>query len=342
MIVCLVRVLPLKPSRSARPLPCKLGPLPLTVPRVAWVSEEVPGQDRRFIYGDDLLKKVRKIEIKTKALSHQVFAGEYHSAFKGRGMAFSEVREYQYGDDVRNMDWNVTARLRAPYVKIFEEERELTVMLLVDVSGSRLFGTTSQTKKDLVTEIAAVLSFSASINNDKVGALFFSSKVEKFIPPKKGRSHLLRIIRELVEFEPEDRGTDIGAALRFLTNALKKRCTAFLLSDMIDLDAARRPRYEEALKIAVNRHDISVINVYDPRERSLPDIGLVHVRDAETGRNRWINTSAASVRRNYETWSREAFDNTQTTLRRYRVDTVSIGTGDDYVKKMIAFFKNRA
>ncbi|MBQ6957676.1 MAG: DUF58 domain-containing protein [Bacteroidales bacterium] len=291
---------------------------------------------------NDLLKKVRKIEIKTKALSHQVFAGEYHSAFKGRGMAFSEVREYQYGDDVRNMDWNVTARLRAPYVKIFEEERELTVMLLVDVSGSRLFGTTSQTKKDLVTEIAAVLSFSASINNDKVGALFFSSKVEKFIPPKKGRSHLLRIIRELVEFEPEDRGTDIGAALRFLTNALKKRCTAFLLSDMIDLDAARRPRYEEALKIAVNRHDISVINVYDPRERSLPDIGLVHVRDAETGRNRWINTSAASVRRNYETWSREAFDNTQTTLRRYRVDTVSIGTGDDYVKKMIAFFKNRA
>ena len=291
---------------------------------------------------NDLLKKVRKIEIKTKALSHQVFAGEYHSAFKGRGMAFSEVREYQYGDDVRNMDWNVTARLRAPYVKIFEEERELTVMLLIDVSGSRLFGTTSQTKKDLVTEIAAVLSFSASINNDKVGALFFSSKVEKFIPPKKGRSHLLRIIRELVEFEPEDRGTDIGAALRFLTNALKKRCTAFLLSDMIDLDAARHPRYEEALKIAVNRHDISVINVYDPRERSLPDIGLVHVRDAETGRSRWINTSASSVRRNYETWSREAFDNTQTTLRRYRVDTVSIGTGDDYVKKMIAFFKNRA
>lgn len=291
---------------------------------------------------NDLLKKVRKIEIKTKALSHQVFAGEYHSAFKGRGMAFSEVREYQYGDDVRNMDWNVTARLRAPYVKVFEEERELTVMLLVDVSGSRLFGTTSQTKKDLVAEIAAVLSFSASINNDKVGALFFSSKVEKFIPPKKGRSHLLRIIRELVEFEPEDRGTDIGAALRFLTNALKKRCTAFVLSDMIDLDEARQPRYEEALKIAANRHDISVINVYDPRERTLPNVGLVHIRDAETGRGRWINTSAATVRRNYETWSREAFDNTLATLRRYRIDTVSIGTGEDYVKKMIAFFKNRA
>lgn len=290
----------------------------------------------------DLLKKVRKIEIRTRALSHQVFAGEYHSAYKGRGMAFSEVREYQYGDDVRNMDWNVTARLRAPYVKIFEEERELTVMLLVDVSGSRLFGTTSQTKKDLVTEIAAVLSFSASINNDKVGALFFSSKVEKFIPPKKGRSHLLRIIRELVEFEPEDRGTDIGAALRFLTNALKKRCTAFLLSDMIDLDGTRHPRYEDALKIAAGRHDISVINVYDPRERTLPNVGLVHIRDAETGRGRWINTSAATVRRNYETWSREAFDNTLATLRRYRIDTVSIGTGEDYVKKMIAFFKNRA
>ena len=291
---------------------------------------------------NDLLKKVRKIEIKTKALSHQVFAGEYHSAFKGRGMAFSEVREYQYGDDVRNMDWNVTARLRAPYVKVFEEERELTVMLLVDVSGSRLFGTTSQTKKDLVTEIAAVLSFSASINNDKVGALFFSSRVEKFIPPKKGRSHLLHIIRELVEFEPEDRGTDIGAALRFLTNALKKRCTAFVLSDMIDLDGTRHPRYEEALKIAANRHDISVINVYDPRERTLPNVGLIHVRDAETGRGRWVNTASATVRRNYEVWNQEAFDNTLATLRRYRIDTVTIGTGDDYVKKMIAFFKNRA
>jgi len=291
---------------------------------------------------NDLLKKVRKIEIKTKALSHQIFAGEYHSAFKGRGMAFSEVREYQYGDDVRNMDWNVTARLRQPYVKIFEEERELTVMLLVDVSGSRLFGTTTQTKKDLVAEIAALLSFSASINNDKVGALFFSSKVEKFIPPKKGRSHLLRIIRELIEFEPEDRGTDIGAALQFLTNALKKRCTAFLLSDMLDLDSDRRPRYEDALKIAANRHDLSVINVYDPRERSLPDIGLVHVRDAETGRSRWINTGNRTVRLEYEKWNREAGENTRNLLRRYRIDTVSIATGDDYVKQLISFFKNRA
>ena len=291
---------------------------------------------------NELLKKVRKIEIRTKALSHQVFAGEYHSAFKGRGMAFSEVREYQYGDDVRNMDWNVTARLRAPYVKIFEEERELTVMLLVDVSGSRLFGTTNQTKKDLLTEIAAVLSFSASINNDKVGALFFSNKVEKFIPPKKGRSHLLRIIRELVEFQPEEQGTDIGVALQYLTNALKKRCTAFLLSDMIDVDGERRPRYEEALKIAANRHDISVINIYDPRERSLPNVGLVHIRDAETGRSSWVNTASAAVRRNYEEWSRDAVENTRSTLRRYRIDTVSIATGEDYVKGLISFFKNRA
>ena len=209
----------------------------------------------------ELLKKVRKIEIKTRSLSHQIFAGEYHSAFKGRGMAFSEVREYQYGDDVRNMDWNVTARLRAPYIKVFEEERELTVVLLVDVSGSRFFGTSSKMKKDLMAEVAAVLSFSASINNDKVGALFFSSKVEKFIPPKKGRSHLLRIIRELIEFEPQERGTDIGEALRFLTNAIKKKCTAFLLSDLLDVDETGDPKYEDALKVAVNRHDISAISI---------------------------------------------------------------------------------
>ena len=290
----------------------------------------------------EILKRVRQIEIKTRGLSSNIFAGEYHSAFKGRGMAFSEVREYQYGDDIRDIEWNVTARFNKPYIKVFEEERELTVMLLVDVSGSRLFGTTVQTKKDLVAEIVAVLSFSASINNDKVGALFFSSKVEKFIPPKKGRSHLLRIIRELIEFEPEDRGTDIGAALQFLTNALKKRCTAFLLSDMLDLDADRRPRYEDALKIAANRHDLSVINVYDPRERSLPDIGLVHVRDAETGRSRWINTGNSNVRRAYEQWNREAGENTRNLLRRYRIDTVSIATGDDYVKQLISFFKNRA
>ena len=291
---------------------------------------------------NELLKKVRKIEIRTRALSHQIFAGEYHSAFKGRGMAFSEVREYQYGDDPRSMDWNVTARLRAPYVKVYEEEREMTVVLLIDISRSGLFGTAVKTKRDLIAEIAAVLSFSAVINNDKVGALYFSDHVEKFIPPKKGRSHLLHIIREIIELKPTSDGTDVGGALRYLTNAIKKKCTAFVLSDMLDVDSAGAPRYEDALKVARNRHDISVINVYDPRERTLPNVGLVHIRDAETGRGRWINTSAATVRRNYETWSREAFDNTLATLRRYRIDTVSIGTGEDYVQKMIAFFKNRA
>ena len=290
---------------------------------------------------NDLLKKVRKIEIKTKALSHQIFAGEYHSAFKGRGMAFSEVREYQYGDDVRNMDWNVTARLCSPYIKVFEEERELTVVLLVDVSGSRLFGTRNCLKKDLMAEIAAVLSFSAAINNDKVGALFFSSKVEKFIPPKKGRSHLLHIIRELVEFEPQDNGTDIGEALRFLTNAIKKRCTAFLLSDLMDLDSEGRPRYEDALKIAVNRHDISAINIYDAAERKIPNVGMIRVRDAETGEQLWVDTSSPAVRRSYEKWSSDACENTVQMLRKYRVDTVSIATDQDYVKELISFFKNR-
>ena len=291
---------------------------------------------------NELLRKVRKIEIRTKALSHQIFAGEYHSAFKGRGMAFSEVREYQYGDDVRSMDWNVTARLRAPYVKVYEEERELTVMLLVDVSGSRLFGTQARTKRELMAEIAAVLSFSASINNDKVGALFFSSKVEKFIPPKKGRSHLLRIIRELLEFEPQEQGTDIGEALRFLTNALKRRCTAFLLSDLMDVDAAGNHRYEEALKIAAGRHDLSAISVYDPRERKLPDVGLVHLRDAETGRRLWVDTASAAVRRSYEHWGATVDEQADRLLRRFKVDSVRIATDSDYVKDLIAFFKSRA
>ncbi|MBO7643536.1 MAG: DUF58 domain-containing protein, partial [Bacteroidales bacterium] len=216
---------------------------------------------------EELLKKVRKIEIKTKALSHQIFAGEYHSAFKGRGMAFSEVREYRWGDDVRSMDWNVTARLRAPYVKVFEEERELTVVLLVDVSRSGLFGTQGQTKREMLAEIAAVLSFSAILNNDTVGALFFSDHVEKFIPPGKGRSHLLHIIREMLQLQPTSDGTDIGEALRFLTNAIKKKCTAFILSDMIDVDGNGAPRYEDALKVAAGRHDLSIIKVHDPRER---------------------------------------------------------------------------
>lgn len=290
---------------------------------------------------NDLLRKVRKIEIKTRALSHQIFAGEYHSAFKGRGMAFSEVREYQYGDDVRNMDWNVTARLRSPYVKVFEEERELTVVLLVDVSRSRLFGTAGSNRKDVLAEIAAILSFSAILNNDKVGALFFSEKVEKFIPPKKGRSHLLHIIREIIEFEPTTDGTDISEALRYLTNAIKKKCTAFLLSDMIDVNADGSPRYEEALKVAVNRHDLSVIEVFDPRERNIPDIGLVHIKDAETGKAAWVNTSDRKTRRAYHDWFANVEQTSSRLFMKYNVDKVSIAVNDDYVKGLMTLFKSR-
>lgn len=289
----------------------------------------------------DLLKKVRKIEIKTRALSHQIFAGEYHSAFKGRGMAFSEVREYQYGDDVRNMDWNVTARLRAPYVKVFEEEREMTVMLLVDISRSGFFGTVGSTKRDMLAEIAAVLSFSAIINNDKVGALFFSDKIEKFIPPRKGRSHLLRIIREIIELKPESSGTDIGGALRFLTNAIKQKCTAFLLSDMMDTDAAGAPRYEDAIKVAAGRHDLSVIKVFDPRERAIPDIGLVNVKDSETGETAWINTSSPKVREAYAKAAQDADMKATKLMRQYQIDSVDISTGSDYVKGLMAFFDRR-
>ncbi|MCR5841525.1 MAG: DUF58 domain-containing protein [Bacteroidales bacterium] len=289
----------------------------------------------------ELLKKVRKIEIKTKALSHQIFAGEYHSAFKGRGMAFSEVREYQWGDDVRSMDWNVTARLRAPYVKIFEEERELTVVLLVDVSRSGLFGTSGQTKRERIAEIAAVLSFSAILNNDKVGALFFSDRVEKFIPPGKGRSHLLHIIREMLELQPASDGTDIGAALKFLTNAIKKKCTAFLLSDMLDADAEGHPRYEEALKVAVNRHDLSVIKVHDPRERALPAVGLVHIKDSESGRGAWIDTDSRKVRAAYERWFTTLSARETSLLNKYQVDHVDIATDADYVKGLMALFGQR-
>ncbi len=289
----------------------------------------------------ELLKRVRKIEIKTKALSHQIFAGEYHSAFKGRGMAFSEVREYQYGDDVRNMDWNVTARMSAPYVKVFEEERELTVVLLIDISRSGLFGTAGETKRELVAEIAATLAFSAMLNNDKVGALFFSDRVEKFIPPKKGRSHLLHIIREILEYTPEHDGTDIGEALRYLTNAIKRRCTAFVLSDMLDVDASGAPRYEDALKVAVNRHDVSVIRVYDPRERSIPDVGLVHVKDSETGRSAWVNTSSRATRAAYENWFRNANEAAGKLFNRYQVDSVDTATGEDYVKNLMALFHKR-
>ena len=289
----------------------------------------------------ELLKKVRKIEIKTKALSHQIFAGEYHSAFKGRGMAFSEVREYQWGDDVRSMDWNVTARLRAPYVKVYEEERELTVVLLVDVSRSGLFGTAAETKRERIAEIAAVLSFSAILNNDKVGALFFSDRVEKFIPPAKGRSHLLHIIREMLELQPVSDGTDIGAALKFLTNAIKKKCTAFLLSDMLDADADGNPRYEEALKVAVNRHDLSVIKVHDPRERSLPAVGLVHIKDSETGAASWIDTDSRKVRTAYERWFADLSVREDSLFNKYQVDHVDISTDDDYVKGLMALFNRR-
>ncbi len=289
---------------------------------------------------NDLLRKVRKIEIKTRALSHQIFAGEYHSAFKGRGMAFSEVREYQYGDDVRNMDWNVTARLRSPYVKVFEEERELTVVLLIDVSRSGLFGTAGMTKNDLIAEIAAVLSFSAIINNDKVGALFFSDKVEKFIPPKKGRSHLLHIIREIIELKPESDRTDIGEALRYLTNAIKKRCTAFLLSDMLDVNDDGTPRYEDALKVAAGRHDLSVIEVYDPRERTLPDIGLVHIKDSESGASTWVNTTR-KMRRLYSEWFETVSRSAVRLFNKYSIDNVSISTDEDYVKGLMSFFQKR-
>ncbi|MBQ9311047.1 MAG: DUF58 domain-containing protein [Bacteroidales bacterium] len=288
-----------------------------------------------------LLKKVRKIEIRTKALSHQIFAGEYHSAFKGRGMAFSEVREYQYGDDVRNMDWNVTARLRAPYVKVFEEEREMTVVLLVDVSRSGLFGTQARTKREMLAEIAAVLSFSAILNNDKVGALFFSDRVEKFIPPAKGRSHLLHIIREMLELEATSDGTDIGAALRFVTGAIKKKCTVFLLSDMLDADNAGNPRYEDALKVAAGRHDLSVIKVYDARERSLVPVGLLHIKDSETGESSWVNTDSAAVRRAYSRWFEELARKEKHLFNKYRIDNVDIATDEDYVRALMSLFASR-
>ena len=289
---------------------------------------------------EELLKKVRKIEIKTKALSHQIFAGEYHSAFKGRGMAFSEVREYRYGDDVRSMDWNVTARMSAPYVKVFEEERELTVVLAVDISRSGLFGTKGGTKRSQAAEIAATLAFSAMLNNDKVGCLLFSDKVEKFIPPRKGRTQLLHIIREIIEYEPQNDGTDIGGALRYLTNAIKRRCTVFLISDMLDVEKGQ-PRYEEALKVAVGRHDLSVIRIYDPRERSLPPVGVVHVKDSETGQGAWINTDSRAERLAYEKWFRDFEASADKLFKRYQVDSVSVSTDEDYVRALMALFHRK-
>ena len=283
----------------------------------------------------ELLKKVRKIEIKTRGLSRQIFAGEYHSAFKGRGMTFSEVREYQYGDDIRSIDWNVTARFNHPYVKVFEEERELTVMLLIDVSGSGSFGTRQQYKRDLITEISAVLSFSAIENNDKIGVIMFSDRVEKFIPPQKGRKHILRIIRELLEFTPESQGTDISESLRFLTNAIKKRCTAFVISDFRDKG------YSRSLQVANNKHDVAALHIYDRREAELPPVGLVRVRDAETGRERWLDTSRRKVRDNYAMKWESHVEMMKEIFTRAGVDNVFISTGEDYVKPLISLFKKR-
>lgn len=284
----------------------------------------------------ELLKKVRQIEIKTRGLSNNIFAGQYHSAFKGRGMAFSEVREYQFGDDTRDIDWKVTARYVRPYVKVFEEERELTVMLLIDVSGSKDFGTVSQMKRDVTTEIAATLAFSAIQNNDKIGVIFFSDKIEKFIPPQKGRRHILYIIRELIDFRPDDRQTDINQALKYLTNAIKKRCTAFLLSDFID-----RGNYRDALTIANRKHDIVAIQVYDRRETELAAVGLMKVRDAETGQERWIDSSSKRVREAYRTWWDKRQAEMNAAFQKSRIDAVSIRTEDDYVKALLALFDKR-
>jgi uncharacterized protein (DUF58 family) len=283
----------------------------------------------------ELLKKVRRIEIKTKGLSRHIFAGEYHSAFKGRGIAFSEVREYQYGDDIRSIDWNVTARFNHPYVKVFEEERELTVMLLIDVSGSGNFGTRISYKRDVMTEVAAVLSFSAIYNNDKIGVIFFSDKVEKFIPPLKGRKHILRIIRELLDFTSESKKTNLDEPLRFLTNVIKKRCTAFIISDFIV------PEFEEALRIASNKHDIVALKVYDPVEQAIPDIGLIKVSDSETGEEKWIDTSNRATRKTYEQWWSNHIEVINNTFKRCGVDSAELRTDTDYVKPLIMLFEKR-
>ena len=283
----------------------------------------------------DLLKKVRKIEIKTRGLSQNIFAGQYHTAFKGRGMTFSEVREYQYGDDVRSIDWNVTARFGRPYIKVFEEERELTVMLLVDVSGSLDFGTTNQYKKGIITEVSATLAFSTIQNNDKVGAIFFSDKIEKFIPPKKGKKHVLHIIRELLVFEPVSNQTNIGEALKYFTNAIKKRSTAFIISDFIDSG------FERTLTIANNKHDIAAMQVYDIREAELPDVGLIKVKDAETGERIWVDTSDKRLRTSYKHKWNERQLALQKTFKQSGVDSVTMSTSDDYVRALMKLFKLR-
>lgn len=285
----------------------------------------------------DLISQVRRIEIKTRGLSNNIFAGEYHSAFKGRGMAFSEVREYQYGDDVRDIDWNVTARLGKPYVKVFEEERELTVILMIDVSGSLDFGTSKQTKRQLATEIAATLAFSAIQNNDKIGVIFFTDRVEKSIPPKKGRKHILYIIRELLNFEPVSSRTDVGAAVEFMTNAIKKRCTVFILSDFFD-----KGDFTSQLTIANRRHDVVALQIYDQRLTELPNIGIVKVRDAETGAETYIDTSSQRTRREHHEW----WVRNQVLLRniftKSNVDNISIRTDEDFVKSLMMLFRRRA
>ena len=287
---------------------------------------------------NDILKRVRKIEIKTRGLSNEIFAGKYHTAFRGRGMSFSEVREYRAGDDVRDIDWNVTARSRKPHIKIYEEERELTMMLLVDVSASRMFGTTERLKKNIITEIAAVLAFSAAQNNDKVGCIFFSDKVEKFIPPKKGRSHILMIIRELVGFRPESVGTKLSEPVRFLTNVNKKRCTTFILSDFMD-SSKDRAALDDAL--AGGKHDLVGIRVYDPRERELPDVGIVEMKDAESGRKVWVDTSSHAVREHYAEKWRQRSAQIESTLKHNRIDTAMVSTEGDYVSELIKLFKQR-
>jgi uncharacterized protein (DUF58 family) len=285
----------------------------------------------------ELLKKVRQIEIKTRGLSRNVFAGRYHSAFKGRGMAFSEVREYEFGDDTRDIDWNVTARYAKPYIKVFEEERELTVMLLIDVSGSKDFGAHATLKKDMMTEIAATLAFSAIQNNDKIGVIFFSDRVEKFIPPQKGKKHILYIIRELIDFQPTNRKTHIGQVLQYLTHAIKKRCTAFVISDYID----RHP-YQHALTIAGQKHDMVAIQVFDKRETEIPNVGLMKVKDAESGAESWVDTSSPEVRKIYRNWWQHRQTEMQNAFQKSRVDSVSIRTDEDYVRALMDLFHKRA
>jgi len=283
----------------------------------------------------DLLKKVRKIEIKTRGLSNQIFSGEYHSAFKGRGMAFSEVREYQMGDEIRTIDWNVTARFNHPYVKVFDEEREMTVMLLVDVSGSKNFGTQVQLKQELATELCAVLAFSAIQNNDKVGVLFFSDKIEKFIPPKKGRSHILMIIRELIDFKPQNKGTDVAQALKFFTGAIKKRCTAFLISDFMS------NTFESELKIAGKKHDLVGLRLFDVHEEEFPNLGLIPMKDEETGQLEWVNTGDKRVRQAYRAAALERNGRLQSVFKKSGVDFTQIGTHESYVKPLMTLFKKR-